>query len=69
MFGLIFGGCLYCKKVVWPWQKEYLGLTKAHAKCDAKSFKNDIMKFAAKGYMTHRQATDNIKNRNDKAYF
>lgn len=28
--------CYYCKKIVWPWQYQYLGLPKAHAICDAK---------------------------------
>ncbi len=60
--------CVYCKKIVWPWQKQYMGLTKAHAKCDAKSFKKDILKFAAKGFMTHRQADKNLKNRQDAYY-
>ena len=34
--------CYFCKKVVWPWQRQYLGLMLAHAKCDLKAFRDDL---------------------------
>ncbi len=26
--------CIHCNKIVWVWQKQYLGLYKVHGKCD-----------------------------------
>jgi len=60
--------CIHCNKIVWYWQKQYLGLTKAHSGCDLKAFISNITKATSLGYMTEKQATDNLINRQEKAY-
>ena len=60
--------CIHCNKIVWVWQRQYLGLDKAHSKCDLKVFIDSIMKMTSLGYMTEKQATDNLINRQEKAY-
>lgn len=33
--------CFHCKRIVWPWQNQYLGTTPAHALCDMAAFAKD----------------------------
>ena len=60
--------CIHCNKIVWFWQKQYLGLDVAHSKCDLKVFIGSIMELTSSGCMTSKQATDNLINRQEKAY-
>lgn len=36
--------CYYCNNFIWPWQNKWLGITPAHASCDAIRFIADTTK-------------------------
>lgn len=34
--------CYYCRRMIWSWQRRYLGLTPAHADCDLWAFAREV---------------------------
>lgn len=62
--------CYYCKKIVWPWQRQYLGLTNAHASCDADALLNKIEELHIKypKYFTEEHI-QNILNKMHLRYY
>jgi len=61
--------CYFCKKLIWPWQSEYLGITPAHANCDLIDFMDSIQNMTEKGIYTIEEGDQQIKNRTENAYF
>jgi hypothetical protein len=60
--------CYYCKKIVWPWQSEYLGTTPAHKKCDIAGFNKEVYKLVESGIMDITWAQYNTKMRKNNCY-
>lgn len=60
--------CLFCKKIVWFWQPQYLGLDTAHKSCDYKIFCKGVDDLLALGFFTPVQAKTQ-KARRLQSYF
>ena len=60
--------CSFCKKIVWPWQKQYLGSTPAHAICDLLSFEDHLNECVRSGFIDKELAEKQILKRKTKAY-
>jgi hypothetical protein len=52
--------CIFCNKIIWPWQNRYLGSTPAHAVCDYSKLKEDIEMFVREGWMDNLTAHHNL---------
>ena len=59
--------CYYCKKLLWPWQRQYLGSTPAHASCDFLSFSEATEKLSKINGIKWKLEQD--KKRKEQAYY
>ena len=60
--------CHFCKKRIWFWQKEYLGLTPAHAVCDMIAFIKSTQNLVDLGFFTEDMAKLQNEMRSIKAH-
>lgn len=49
--------CIFCKKVIWFWQHQYLGSDTAHKSCDYMKFCAELDNLVEKGYLTEDDAS------------
>lgn len=61
--------CKYCKKIIWWWQSEYLGLPAAHKYCDLIHFIEQTEKLVKKGLCNPQWKEGQDKLREKNAYY